>query len=78
MTVTVFSTPSCIQCLMTKKELAKNEIDFESVDLSKDEKAKEYVTGLGYTSAPVVVVKDEAGEQHWSGFRVDRIRGLAG
>jgi glutaredoxin-like protein NrdH len=30
------------------------------------------VLSLGYSAAPVVVVGDE----HWSGFRPDRLRGL--
>jgi glutaredoxin-like protein NrdH len=32
------------------------------------------VMALGYLQAPVVV----AGNEHWSGFRPDRINGLAG
>jgi glutaredoxin-like protein NrdH len=73
MTVTVYTTPSCIQCESTKKMLTKNEIEFNVVDLSEDEAALEMVRGLGYASAPVVV----AGEKHWSGFRPDMITGLA-
>ena len=36
--------------------------------------ARDYVMALGYLQAPVVV----AGNEHWSGFRPDRIKALAG
>ncbi len=73
MTVTVYTTPSCIQCESTKKMLTKNEIEFSVVDLSEDVAALEMVRSLGYASAPVVV----AGDKHWSGFRPDMITSLA-
>jgi glutaredoxin-like protein NrdH len=73
MTVTVYTTPSCVQCESTKKMLNKNEIVFTTVDLTEDDGAMEYVKSLGYASAPVVV----ADEKHWSGFRPDMISSLA-
>ena len=72
--ITVYTQPSCIQCTMTKKQLDKLGIDHDTVDVSTDPEAHAYVTGLGYTSAPVVVVGD--GEDHWAGFKPDRLRGL--
>jgi glutaredoxin-like protein NrdH len=39
-----------------------------------DSEARDYVMALGYLQAPVVV----AGNDHWSGFRPDRIKGLSG
>ena len=38
-----------------------------------DDAAAEYVKGLGYMQAPVVVTDDE----HWSGFRPDKIEALS-
>jgi glutaredoxin-like protein NrdH len=73
MTVTVYTTPSCVQCESTKKMLNKNEITFTTVDLTEDDGAMEYVKSLGYASAPVVVADD----RHWSGFRPDMISSLA-
>jgi glutaredoxin-like protein NrdH len=73
MTVTVYTTPSCVQCESTKKMLNKNEITFTTVDLTEDDVAMEYVKSLGYASAPVVVADD----RHWSGFRPDMISSLA-
>lgn len=65
MTVTVYTTPSCIQCESTKKFLDKNEIAYSVVDLSEDQDAMQMVKELGYSSAPVVI----AGDKHWAGFR---------
>jgi glutaredoxin-like protein NrdH len=71
--VTVYTLPSCVQCDNTKRVLTKNGISFETVDLSTDETAMEMVKTLGYQAAPVVI----AGDDHWSGFRPDRIAALS-
>ena len=44
----------------------------EIIDISQDPEARDFVMALGYLQAPVVV----AGEDHWSGFRPDRIKAL--
>jgi glutaredoxin-like protein NrdH len=73
MQVTVYTTPTCPQCEMTKKVLTKGNVTFDVVDLSEDATAMEYVTKeLGYNAAPVVV----AGKQHWSGFRLGLLDSL--
>lgn len=72
MNVTVYTLPSCMQCEATKKYLSKNSIGFNEVDMSQDLDSLEMVKGLGYASAPVIV----AGEQHWSGYRPDRLAEL--
>ena len=72
MSVTVYTKPACVQCNATKKALDKAGLDYELVDISLDDEARDYVMALGHLQAPVVV----AGEDHWSGFRPDRIRTL--
>ena len=71
--VTVYTLPSCVQCDSTKRVLTRHGIEFETIDLSKDEAAMALVKELGYNAAPVVV----AGEDHRSGFRLDKISALA-
>lgn len=71
--VTVYTLPSCVQCDSTKRVLTKNEIEFETVDLSTNDEAMEYVRTLGYQAAPVVI----AGDDHWSGFRPDKLGALS-
>lgn len=74
MQVTVYTTPSCPQCEMTKKTLTRENINFTVVDLSQDDVAMDMVKNeLGYAAAPVVV----AGDQHWSGFRLGSIMNLS-
>ena len=57
----------------TKQALDRAGLEYDLVDISADEEARDYVMALGYVQAPVV----EANGEHWSGFRPDRIKGLA-
>ena len=70
--VTVYTKPACVQCNATYKALDRQGIAYDSVDISIDDEARDYVMALGYTQAPVVI----AGAEHWSGFRPDRIKSL--
>jgi glutaredoxin-like protein NrdH len=56
----------------TYRELERKGIDFQVVDISEDGTAMAKVQEMGYRQAPVVV----AGEDHWSGFRPDKIKTL--
>ncbi|MFZ2509592.1 MAG: glutaredoxin-like protein NrdH [Gordonia sp. (in: high G+C Gram-positive bacteria)] len=73
MTITVYTKPACVQCNATYKALDKHGLDYNVVDISLDDDARDYVMALGYLQAPVVVVDDE----HWSGFRPERIKAVA-
>ncbi|GAA3042907.1 redoxin NrdH [Gordonia defluvii] len=70
MSITVYTKPSCGQCTATYRALDKLGLDYDVIDISTDDEARDYVMGLGHLSAPVVV----AGDEHWSGFRPDRIK----
>ncbi len=74
MTITVYTKPACVQCNATYKALDKQGLSYEIVDITEVPEARDYVMALGYLQAPVVV----AGGEHWSGFRPDRIKALAG
>lgn len=71
--ITVYTKPACVQCNATYKALDKAGVEYRVIDISEDAEARDYVMALGYLQAPVVV----AGDEHWSGFRPDRIRALA-
>lgn len=73
MTVTVYSKPACVQCTATYRALDAQGIDYEIFDVTADDKALATVKELGYMQAPVVVT----GEDHWSGFRPDKISSIA-
>jgi glutaredoxin-like protein NrdH len=64
MTITVYSKPMCVQCDATKRAFTKAGVSFDVVDITEDASAL----------APVVV----AGEDHWSGFRPDKIKAISG
>lgn len=70
--VTVYSKPSCVQCNATCRALDKKGVEYQTIDISQNAEALEYVRSLGYVQAPVVVT----GQDHWSGFRPDKIESL--
>lgn len=73
MTVTVYTKPSCVQCSATYRALESKGIEYDVRDVSEDSEALQTVKELGYLQAPVVVTEEE----HWSGFRPDKIDQLA-
>jgi glutaredoxin-like YruB-family protein len=53
--VKIFSTPACPYCITLKEFLKENNIDFEDIDVSQDEKAlDEMVKKSGQMGVPVV------------------------
>jgi glutaredoxin-like protein NrdH len=74
MAITVYTKPACMQCKATYRALEGKGIQYDVRDLSQDDAALEAVKELGYLQAPVVVTE----EDHWSGFRPDKIDELAG
>jgi len=73
LSVVIYTLPSCVQCDTTKRMMQKINVSYREVDLSENEEAYQMVKALGYSSAPVVF----AGDDHWSGFRPERIQSLA-
>jgi glutaredoxin-like protein NrdH len=70
--ITVYSKPACPACRGTYRSLDKAGLEYDVVDVTEDAEASALVSSLGYSQAPVVVADDE----HWSGFRPDRINAL--
>jgi len=73
MNVILYGKPNCGGCVATKRELEKQGTSFEYFDVEQSEGAREALAELGYSSVPVVFVSRSV---HWSGFRMDRIKGL--
>ena len=71
----VYSTPQCMACKMTYRQLDAAGIEYRVIDVSSDDPAREYVQDLGYSTAPVVVVVSD--DEHWSGFRPELIARVA-
>lgn len=72
--LTIYSKPSCVQCNATYRALDDRGVEYDVVDMSKDEQALQKVKDLGYLQAPVVITPEG---EHWSGFRPDLIATLA-
>lgn len=71
--VVLLSLPNCFQCKMSKRRMKEKGIIFEEVDMSRDEAAMKKAQDLGYKTAPITL----AGDDHWSGFRPDKIDTLS-
>lgn len=80
LSITVYSKPRCPQCTATYRKLNGLGVIHESVDVSEDAEALSFIRSLGYSQAPVVVVKGAEGAvvAHWSGFRPDMIKKFGG
>lgn len=77
--ITLYSKPNCVQCTATERKLVESGKRYRKVDVTEDQKAYEFVTGMGYQQVPVVVVgfeHKELGGQHWSGYNPDMIAKL--
>jgi glutaredoxin-like protein NrdH len=72
MSVIVYSNPNCTQCEQTKRFLTVKGIEFEAKMIEDSPEIMPLIQEKGYRSAPVVV----AGEDSWSGFRLDKLSTL--
>ena len=72
MTVRVYTTPNCVQCIQTKRWLDKKGVHYTTVDLADPANINDYETTreVGYKAAPIVAIGTDY-EAHWSGFRPD-------
>jgi len=58
--VKIYSTPTCPFCMMAKKFLKENNVDFEDIDVSTDQtKAEELVQKSGHMAVPVIDIEGE-------------------
>ncbi|MBD3253082.1 NrdH-redoxin [Candidatus Pacearchaeota archaeon] len=55
MKIKIYSTPACPYCKMVKKYLKEKELEFDDIDISKNqEAAHEMVEKSGQMSVPVI------------------------
>ena len=58
--VKIYSTPFCPYCLALKKFLEEQGVEFEEIDVSQDEKAREeMIKKTGQMGVPVVEIDGE-------------------
>lgn len=70
---TVYTKPACVQCDATKRLMDNLGINYNSVDITKDEVAYDKIVSMGFQSVPVVISENSS----WSGFQPDKIATLA-
>ncbi|MFH1053027.1 MAG: glutaredoxin domain-containing protein [Candidatus Woesearchaeota archaeon] len=57
--VKIYSTPTCPWCVKAKEFLKDHKVDFENLDVAKDEKARnEMIEKSGQMGVPVIIVDD--------------------
>lgn len=79
MLITVYSLPVsiCVKCRATEISMRRKGIEVVKVRVDQDAEAMEFIKSLGYTEAPVTVVRDgDRIVDHWSGFSEEKIDGL--
>lgn len=58
--ITIYSTPTCVYCKMTKEFLQKNNIPYEELNVAEDEKAREeMVQKSNQLGVPVIDIDGE-------------------
>jgi len=73
--ITIYSTPTCHFCHMTKEFLKEHNIPFTDYNVAADlEKRKEMIEKSGQMGVPVVFIDDEM----MIGFNKDRLSKLLG
>ena len=71
-TLTIYTTPNCPSCHLTRQALDRAGITYEVVDLSKRPDLVEQMRSEGLLQAPIL----DDGTSRSSGFRPDRIRAI--
>lgn len=74
-TTTIYTSPNCQPCKMTKMRLDKAGISYQEVAIADTEGASEMLRDQGFTSAPVVFPGVD-GMAPWSGFDLGNIKAL--
>lgn len=70
MSITVFSGPGCVKCLVTKKHLRKRGVEFEEIDVQESPEWVDRLKENGFLGLPVVLVNDE---DVWEGYSSESI-----
>ena len=72
MEITVYTLPNCTQCDATKKTLIRRNLEFSEIRIDQNPELIAEFIDMGHSTAPIV----KAGDEVWSGFRMDRIMAL--
>lgn len=63
-TTTIYTTPTCGFCAMTKQYFRANQVPYAEKDVSRDAAmAQEMIDKSGQMGVPVTIIADEAGKE---------------
>ena len=71
--ITVYGSASCVPCRNTKRYLDAWGLEYNYIDVTKDQEALDKITELGYSGIPVIMID---GYGHWQGFDLERLEQL--
>lgn len=75
MAITIYETPGCTACRLSKQVLDRAGITYRTVDLSESLDDYRSVKAMGYQQAPVICATFPDGRNdHWSGLRPDKLQ----
>lgn len=58
--VTIYSTPTCVYCKSLKEYLARNNVQYQEIDVASDEKELEKMVAIsGQMGVPVVEIEGD-------------------
>lgn len=72
MIITIYTKNNCMQCTATKNIMDRQGLAYRLINLDEEPAAIDNLKALGYRQLPVVM----ADEDHWSGFRPDKLMRL--
>lgn len=70
--ITLYSTDRCPKCKLTKRKL--DDMQVEYIEILANDNDREMLKDKGFMEFPVVVMNDW--EDSWSGYIVDKLKGL--
>lgn len=73
MSIIIYTKDNCVQCHATKNAMDKKGIHYQLINLDREPAHLETLRSLGYRQVPVVMAEQD----HWSGFRPDKIHALS-
>lgn len=75
--VTIYTTPTCQYCKMTKQFFLDNSVEYHEIDVSTDLKAADaMIKKSGQMGVPVIIVQKNGGEEIVVGFQKDKLASL--
>ena len=78
MTLTVYSKTVCPYCVHAKNYLKQHNIDFEEINIEKDDTAREFIMNQGHRTVPQIYLNGElfvdGGWEGLSNIGLDTIR----